>query len=396
MIVAVSVGRSAPREVRERLAPDAEALLATSHPGIGELLVLSTCHRIELYATADGSDDAAIETLLGLLDVRDGERSDVSSFAGLEAVRHLFRVTAGLESLVVGEPQIQAQVRRALYESRNRHAAGPTLSTLVARALRTGRRARRETRLGAIGESIGTATARLLEQRLGPLDRQAGLVIGAGVAAEDAAIALRARGARLRIASRNAAHAQALAARLDAETGALEDLPKLLLDASFAVVAVAGGELLTDRHGSAAILVDLSMPHAVAPALRPVTVDELPPPERVAVSTGIAEATKLIDEDVEALARWADSRHETATAIRGLRSLADRVVREEVARAASGRNLDEATLTAVAERVANKLLHAPLSALRNADARTAAWLAELLGAQPLDLPGTHERKDDES
>lgn len=376
LIVCVSLGRSAPLQVRERSAPDPADLLTASHPGIGELMLLATCHRVELYATCEGNEEQALATLSSLL-LPEDDRQDLTVLSGRPAVEHLFRVTAGLESLVVGEPQIQAQVRRALYTSRLHGAAGPTLANLVSRALRAGREARRSTALGAIGESLGTATARLLEQRLGSLAGAQGLIVGAGIAAEDAAIAIRSRGASLTITSRNASHAHALAARLDSSIGELKDLPKLLLDAAFLVVAVSGGVLLDELDGADPIVVDLSMPHAVADPLAPVRIDDLPPPTGVHVSTGIAEASELIRGEVDAVWRWHSARTETAAATRALRAFGDRIVQHEVDRAGPDPAAREAARQ-TAERVAAKLLHGPLSAIRNADARTAAWLADLL------------------
>lgn len=380
MIVCVSVGRSAPLEVRERLAPDQKRLLSSRHSGIAELLILSTCHRVELYAVLQDSPTSA---LLDLLAPEANDLSEITLYEGMPAIEHLFRVTTGLESLVVGEPQIQAQVRRALYDARQAQAIGPTLSMLVSRALKVGRRARKETSLGAIGESLGTATARMLEDRLGGLQGRQGLILGAGVAAEDAAIALRARGASLRIASRNPGHAEALASRLDASTGLVQDLNKLLFDAEFAVVAVSGGELVASRADSQAIFVDLSMPHAIADGLGAIRIDELPPPTGVQVTTGVAEASALIDSEVAELDRWLTSRQDAGAAIRALTAFAGSVVEAEVQRA-GGDPDQESRIRATAERVAAKLIHAPLTALRNADANTAAWLAELLDLNSAD------------
>jgi len=310
MIGCVSAGRASPASVRERLAPDRAAaarLLSGPPPGIDELFVLSTCHRVELYAT--GPEPGLLDRMAQALGA-DRRRDELSASLGTEALTHLFRVTSGLESLVVGEPQIQAQVRRALADARAQHAARNTLTAVVDRALRAGRRARARTSLGAIGESIGTATARLLAERLDGLSGRRGVIVGAGAAAEDAAVAVRARGAELSITSRTATHATALATLLDADAAPLDQLDALLADAAFAIVAVSGGELLTTVGSGAPILIDLSTPHAIAPALRPITIDQLPAPAGALVERGVTEASEVIAAEVAATARWIRTRQE--------------------------------------------------------------------------------------
>lgn len=310
MFGCVSAGRASPASVRERLAPDRAAtlrLLSAPPSGVDELLVLSTCHRVELYAT--GPEPGLLDRLADMLGA-DRTRDELEASSGTEAVAHLFRVTAGLDSLVVGEPQIQTQVRRALAEARAHHAARKVLTTITDRALRAGRRARTRTSLGAIGESIGTATARLLADRLDGLHGRRGLIVGAGAAAEDAAVAVRARGADLVVTSRTMPHAAALATLLDVESAPLERLPVLLEQVSFAIVAVSGGELLRAAPRPGTILVDLSTPHAIAPELAAVTIDQLPAPEGALVERGVADASAVIAAEVAAATRWIRTRHE--------------------------------------------------------------------------------------
>lgn len=309
MFGCVTAGRGSPAAVRERLAPDRarlERILSTAAPGIDEILVLSTCHRVELYAT--GPEEGLLSRLASLLGA-DPAADETVGFTGTAALRHLFRVTAGLDSLVVGERQIQGQVRRALLEARAHHAARKVVSAIGDRALRAGRRARARTSLGRVGESIGTATARLLHDRLGGLQGRAGVIVGAGAAAEDAAIAVRARGAELTVLSRTASHAHALATSLDARVRSFAELDDAIADAAFAIVAVHGGEILTANPGGT-LLVDLSMPHAIAPELGAITVDLLPAPEGALVERGVAEANVLLDLELAETARWIRTRRE--------------------------------------------------------------------------------------
>src|SRR5688572_28997988 len=118
MIVALSAGRNAPAELRDRLALTEEgqrALLSGPRPGIGELIVLSTCHRTEIYATVDGLDSDVVHAVAAIMPgLLPTDQHDVSFMQGAEAIEHLFTVACGLDSLVVGEPQVLGQVRRAL------------------------------------------------------------------------------------------------------------------------------------------------------------------------------------------------------------------------------------------------------------------------------------------
>lgn len=308
MIGCLSAGRATPASVRERLTPGPATLerwLTKPPPGIDELFVLSTCHRVELYAT--GPDEGLVPRLASMVG-GDPAADELDTLTGTAAIRHLFRVTAGLDSLEVGEPQIQGQVRRALSDARAQQAARNVLTTLVDRALRAGRRARTRTSLGAIGESIGTATARLLATRLDGLTGRHGLIVGAGAAAEDAAVAVRSRGASLVVTSRTPAHASALANLLDAPAAPLDTLPTLLERSEFAIVAVTGGELLSSAPGGDVILVDLSTPHAIARSLHPLTVDDLPPPEGALVERGVLEAAQVVDDELAATLEWMRTR----------------------------------------------------------------------------------------
>jgi glutamyl-tRNA reductase len=242
-------------------------VLEAERPGVGELAILCTCHRTEVYFTSQGSVSEAVHGVAAILPgLLPTDVADLQVMDGLEAVEHLFRVACGLDSRVVGEPQVLGQVRRAYVMARDMGASGPTLANIFGRAIRLGRRVRTGTGLGRIGQSSGAIAAEHLRQRLGGLAGRAGVVVGAGEAAADAAGRLAKLGARLSVVSRTKASAAKLADELDAPAYALRDLAAILDKSEFAVVAVPGGVLVRPRHlpmrsaEEPFVMVDLSVP----------------------------------------------------------------------------------------------------------------------------------------
>ncbi|MFP5225477.1 MAG: hypothetical protein ACLGH3_08020 [Actinomycetota bacterium] len=363
VIVCLSAGRDAPEAVRELLVPSPERLeelLASRHPGLTELVVLSTCHRVEFYAAVEGTEAEAISHLRDLLpDLPDGHLAEITVLRGAEALEHLFRVTAGLDSLVIGEPQIQGQVRRALREASEAGSAGPLLTTVFSHSLHLAKRIRSQTRLGGITGSIGTAAIAAIKARLGELDRCRGVIVGAGEAAEDVAAA--AEAADLSIVSRTETHAADLARRVGASVVRWDRRSEALRTADFVVVAVSGGPLIGPEHLDEArpVMVDLSMPHAVDPALSPLRIDDLPVPRGEHIEDAVATAELYIAEEVTSLERWYDTREDAGHDARLIRSLADSILREEFAEARLTVG-DAELFEPDARKEMNRLLHEPL------------------------------------
>src|SRR6478672_1529019 len=202
---------TAPLALIERLsfsADDAAATLARITPGdvrptlpFRELVLLSTCHRVELYAvTADDSarPSAALDAMAGLLASRapdvEGFDARVRRLVGAEATRHLFRVAAGLESMVLGESEVLGQVTAAVALAVRVGSAGPVLTPLFEAAVRTGRRSRAETAIGSAPASVSSIASELAEELSDELRGRRALFLGGGKIALLAARALRARG----------------------------------------------------------------------------------------------------------------------------------------------------------------------------------------------------------
>lgn len=390
MIIALSAGRDSPLELRTRLALTDEqqrTILRSRARGIGELAILVTCHRTEVYATADGRQADAVHALAAVLPgLLPTDQHDVRFLDGIEAVEHLFRVASGLDSLVIGEPQVVGQVRRALVMAQEEGTAGPMLQSIFGRALRLGRRVRAQTMLGSLAASVGTIAADWLALRFGGLAGRRGLVVGAGEAATDAARALGKAGAELEVISRSRRSAVALASQVRASALAPDELQDGLARSEFAVVAVAGGNFLRREHvaprSKPLVLLDLSVPRAVESPLPGVEIrslEELPGPRTPEIAAAVIEAEAMVRRELLALERWVETRA-SGPAIRDLREWSEGIVRDEVARAVASADLtpDQVDrVTAMATRIVNKLMHGPTVALREADEATRELVRQL-------------------
>ncbi len=397
MILALCAGRAAPAELRTRLAydePAQRAVLEAERPGVGELALLCTCHRTEAYFTSSGDESEAVHGVAAILPgLLPTDQHDLELLAGMDAIEHLFTVACGLDSLVVGEPQVLGQVRRAYALAREAGSTGPALANIFGRAIRLGKRVRAETELGTIGQSIGSIAADHLKERLGGLGGRAGTIVGAGEAAADAANRLWKQGARLSIVSRGKASAAKLAEPLDAQAYALSELGAVLDKSEFAVVAVSGGIAVRPRHIPVRspehpfVIVDLSVPRAVDVDSRPDvelrSLEEIPGPRSPQLTAGFSGAEEMVAAEVARMERWLETR-ESGTAIQRLRERAGAVVDEEVARALSGLDLPEqarARVEALGIRIANKLLHGPTTALRDSDDDIRAAILRIFGLE---------------
>ncbi len=230
--------KSAPLGVRECVAvPKARmnGLLAALSQEAEEAVLVSTCNRSELYLVAPKRSPIAIyETHLGAF------REYLVHLEGEAALRHLFRVAAGLESLVVGEAQILGQVRQALFAAREARSVGPVLEQAVQRALWVGKRARSETAIGAGAVSVAYAAVDLARSVFGDLADQVVLVLGAGEMAELVLTHLKELGVRkILVLNRTRARAQALAERFGGEACGMEDLPRGLEAADIVIASAA-------------------------------------------------------------------------------------------------------------------------------------------------------------
>ncbi len=278
--------RTAPIEVRECLAfteaelPEALRQLVDGTT-IAEGLILSTCNRVEILAATPAAERAALERIRAFL--RDQRPIPPSAYEAAlyvrvdqEAVRHLFRVTAGLDSLVLGEPQIFGQVKDAYARAIAAGTVGKTLHLLVPRAFSVAKRVRTETAIGEEAVSVGSIAVELARKIFDDLRERTVLLVGAGEMAELTVRHLLASGVRhLLICNRTRERAEQLAARFGAEALPLEELPTSLARADILICSAGGTEYVVRReHVATAMLVrrnhplfliDISVPRTVEP-----------------------------------------------------------------------------------------------------------------------------------
>jgi glutamyl-tRNA reductase len=385
--------RTAPLADLERMAiaPVARAALREQLAARGiEAVLLCTCNRTELYwhSRSPEDDRVAAETLAAAAQPGPPLRPD--SFveaAGMAAAAHLFRVAAGLESLVLGEGEILGQAREAIENAEQKGGAGLSLPYLFRAAIRFGGQARSETRISAGALSVASAAVQLLSRVHEDLSACRVVVIGAGMTGLKAARHLIAeRAAQVVLLNRTVERAQQAAAELGVEAGSLDELPRRLAEAD-AVIAAAQVEsplvtpelvraALQGRRAGTLALLDLSLPRAIATecaALPGVVLHDLSGFEQVVAfnrarrEREIPRVETLLERELGMfVTRMRESRVRPLVA--ELRLRAEEIRREELERAlGQGEGLDSAALDRVTRRLVDRLLSVPSQALRSGD-----------------------------
>jgi glutamyl-tRNA reductase len=415
--------QTAPVAVRERVAFAQDALPAAlaalkALPQVHEVALLSTCNRTELYAAADEGGEAVLAHWLATHPGdADGLHAYLYRHADRDAARHLFRVASGLDSLVLGEPQILGQVKQAWATARAAGTLGTRLDRLFQHAFTTAKRTRTETRIGASPVSVASTAVRLLQDSFARPSEATVLLIGAGETIELAARHLvQAKVARLLVANRTLGHAQELASRHGGYALPLAELDRHLSEADVVISATASRDpvigraqveaALKRRRHRPMLLVDLAVPRDIEPGVAELqdaylyTVDDLQrsvEDNRRTRRNAADEAEAIIELQV---ARYAG--HAAASA----RSGALRRLREhgEAARAhalgkaraqlAAGATPEQA-LELLAHALTNRLLHAPTVALRDAAIAGDAELARAAERMfPADQAGSGNGESD--
>jgi glutamyl-tRNA reductase len=380
---------------------------------VREGVILSTCNRVEVFAEVSSYHAGFLDLKRFLSESRSVPANEFAeplySHYEDDAAEHLFSVAAGIDSMVVGEPQILSQVRQAYRRAEGEGAVGPTLSALFRAAIRAGRRARTETAIEASPAAFVEAGARLADRALGGLAGRSAVVVGAGAMATLAVRHLRALGVgRIRVVNRSLERARALAARTGAEPAGLDALVPALRGADLVVAStgavgtVVGVEAVREAlagpdggrpgpSGRRLFVLDLAVPRDVDPEVAELPgvvladIDDL----QAELAHGNASAREevervraIVAEEVRRFAEWRRAAR-LAPLIRALRARGDEVVAAELARAGPRlAGLDEeerAAVEAVARSVVAKLLHGPIAAIKrqgggDALARTVAEL----------------------
>ncbi|MGC1164749.1 MAG: glutamyl-tRNA reductase [Solirubrobacterales bacterium] len=388
--------KTAPLDLRERLAlTEGRAVSAlrelTAAAGIHEAAAISTCNRTELYLIVSDPVDAE-STALGVLtrqaEIRPTELlGHLYSLRAGEAARHLLRVTAGLDSMIVGEAEIQGQVKRAYELALVEGGTGPILNRLFRGALAAGGRAREETGISEKGVSIPSVAVELARRALGDLSNRRVLVVGAGETAELVAKALVARGVHsVFVANRHYDRAIGLAQRFDGSAVRFEELPEQLTEADIVVSATNSphhiverddlAQVMATRHERPLLAIDIAVPRDIEPACREVAgvsvydIDDVQTIVERNTSGRESEAKQaehIIEAELDRFERWLASL-EVVPTIAALRESGDEVVRRVLAenddRWESLGEADRERLEAMAKAIASRLLHEPTLRMR--------------------------------
>jgi glutamyl-tRNA reductase len=385
--------RTAPLALLERLAlsPSSCAQILgeiASHDAIHEAVVLSTCNRVELYLV--GADSFEAERIaLALLSREAGippAALPLQPLRGPEVVRHLFRVAAGLESMVIGETEIQGQVKRAYKLALVEGVTGPITDRLFSGASEAGKRVRSEAPCRS-RPSVASVAVELAVRNLGDLGGRRALVIGAGENAELTGRALAEHGVRaVFVANRRRERAVALARSLGGRAVGFERLHPELADADLAFSCTASPDqivtrddlalVMERRHGRPLLLVDTAVPRDIDPAVAALPdvvlydIDDLKPDGAGDASVSAAmrdRATGVIDHEVVRFIAWLASL-DVIPAISALREHAEtmvqRVLAEHEPHWESLSPDDRERVGMVAHAVVNRLLHEPTMRLK--------------------------------
>ncbi|MBS1817156.1 MAG: glutamyl-tRNA reductase [Acidobacteria bacterium] len=433
LLVGVS-HRTAPVELRERLDFQARgldaALTALNERGAGrEAVIVSTCNRAELYTVCENVAEGRSAIADFLCEYHGVERASVLphlyDVADMEAARHLFRVAAGLDSLVMGEPQILGQVKDAHTAATSARTAGPLLNRLFHSSFAVGKRVRTETGLGSGAVSVSYAAVSLSKKIFGDLRGRSVLVIGAGEMGKLTALHMKSQGVhQVTIVSRTIAHAARTAEAIGGASAAPWDELDTLLGTADIVITATGApsviltkayleSVMRPRRNRPLFIIDIAMPRDVEPAAGDIeqvflyNIDDLQATVRENLARRASEVSRaeaIVAEEVEKFGQWLRARGAVPTIV-ALRQRFDAIRRSELDRLASSLPPDtRGRVDDITRLIVEKLLLTPTEQLKSAaDPDTIGTYAEALtrlfaldtraDATDADAPERRERRD---
>ena len=408
--------RTAPVEVRERVVFDAGRLSEALHnlcarPGVQEGLIVSTCNRTEMYCVVEGGEPALPDWLASFHQTGHDLTDHCYELHGPAAVQHAFAVASGLDSMILGEPQILGQLKDAYRAAHDAGTAGPLLNRLFQATFAVAKRVRTETRVGASAVSVASAGVQLARRIFAGFEQHTALLIGAGEMIELTGRHLHAQGLkRMIIANRSLNRAQDLAVEFKASAITLDALDEHLPAADIVISSTASPvpvvtleatrRAITARRRRPMFMLDIAVPRDIEPAIAELedvylyTIDDL----RQVVDDNLkarqeeaTEARGLIEGEV---GRFMSALRtlDAAPIIRDLRSRADQTKAQTLEQArrmlAAGRQ--EEALEFLANTLTNRLLHAPSRSLRlAAEQGDAALIDAAYKLYGLDGNGEH-------
>jgi glutamyl-tRNA reductase len=389
--------RTAPIELRERLhvperdLPRALEMLRAV-PDLPELMLLTTCNRVEVYGVSEGSALSAAQAIADTLGRFHGV--DTMAFAGNlythvagEAVRHVFRVAASLDSLVIGEPQILGQVKSAYAAAQAQEATGAILNNLLEQAFHVAKRVRTETGIGTSPVSVSSVAVDLARKIFGELAGRSALILGAGEMAELALRHLVDDGVKsVLVANRSYDRAQALARQFCGRAVTFDDFRQEMVGADIVISATSAPHLLLKREDLEAItlkrrhrpifLIDISDPRNIDPTCNDVdnvylyNIDDL----QAVVNANVEErkqeaerAAPIIEREVAVYLNWLRSLDVVPTIV-SLRQRVEEIRQAELAKALGRLGAlspeQREAVAAMTQSMVNKILHQPMTELK--------------------------------
>lgn len=376
--------RTAPLALREQLALAEDslepALRVLSQAGLSEVIALMTCNRLEVYGV--GSGRAEIEAFLASRShlSLDELRQHLYIETGDSAIRHLMRVAAGLDSMILGEQQILGQVQAAFEMAQAAGTTGPVLSHLFAQAAHAGKRARSETEVSRHTTSISHAAVQMAQAQVGDLKKARALVIGSGEMSNLAAQALYRHGiGQLTCVNRTFERAQRLAGQFEGHARPWGELAQAMAEADVVVTATSAPHAIIrseDVH-SPQVIVDIALPRDVAaeasvlPGVYYYDLDALKAYVEANLArreAAIADVDSIIDEEMARFEEWLRGRS-VAPVISALRdkvtAVADGEVEAALRRLGTLDENQQKVVELLAHRIVNKILHEPTVRLRD-------------------------------
>lgn len=385
---------TAPVEIREQVVFEGDAVnraisAVAALPGVSETVVLSTCNRTEFYIESEAAGHDEIRAWLKTdLSLDDDAMASLFSVESEDAIRHLFRVACGLDSMVLGEPQILGQLKDAFRQAEQLGSVGPKLSRLFHHTFSVAKKVRTDTEIGSSPVSVAYAAVSLASQFFAGFSRHTAILIGAGVTIELVAKHLCAKDiGRLFIANRDLARARRLASAFDGFALPLSELEGTLPEADILISSTASSEpivtfdqmqsAISARKQQPVFAVDIAVPRDLDPRISELnnvylySVDDL---DKVILEgqssreEAVVDASRILDDETRRYLTVERSR-EVAPIITSLRDHGD-LVREQVLeqarrRLAKGSDSDE-VIEYVASALIKKLLHQPSVRLRKA------------------------------
>ncbi len=388
---------TAPIELRERLAFNEEQIRAALSrlscgalsSAIAEMIILSTCNRTEIYAVSNQNVFSELEIFLSETRgvTRDEFLPHLKRYADMDAADHLFHVAAGLDSLVIGEPQILGQIVRALELSRGQNMAGPVLNRLFQAAIHAGKRARTETGISRNPASVSSLAASLAERVIHPIAEAQVVILGAGEMAELAVEALRKRGAnRILVVNRTLERAHAIADRWDAQITTFENLAAALTSADILICSTGAPHIIVTRdmvHQAMQtrpqrplFLIDIAVPRDIdpdaahIPHVKLFDIDSLNAKLEGALAERMAEvpqARSILEEELLEFAEYMKSL-DMISIIADIRQQAEGIRQEmlekTLRRLPDLSDAERARIEAMTQALVKQILHAPTNRLR--------------------------------